>query len=114
MVNRDQRARVIDQPEPCFVRMQLVRHGVYVAARIFHRLGVLTAEINGSPADPFQVWHAGDFITAEEYRRMMQKPEPNPYRIVHISDAGLAKRIRDQNEADWWITRPLSEGRDRL
>lgn len=114
MVDRNQPARIVDDPQPCFVRLQLVTHGVYLAARIFHRLGILCAEINGAPADPFQVWHGGDLITEEQYLRMMRSPEPNPYRVVHISDAGLTERIREQNEMDALYRRPLSEGGDRL
>lgn len=107
MVDRDQRARIIDQPEPCFIRMQLVRNGVFVAARIFHRLGMLSGEINGKPADPMQIWHAGTFVTEDDYHRMMRHPEPDPYRVVHMSDAGLADAIRAQDEADYWATQPI-------
>ena len=107
MVDRQQPPRIVDQPEPCFVRLQLVRNGVFVAARIFNRLGTLAAEINGKPADPFQVWHGGDLITEEQYARMMETPEPDPYRRVHMSDAGLSERIRQQDEANWWHTRPI-------
>jgi hypothetical protein len=107
MVDRQQKPRMIDQPEPCFVRLQLVRNGVFVAARIFHRFGVLSAEINGKPADPFQVWHGGDLITEEQYTLMMETPEANPYRRVFMSDAGLSERIKEQDEVDYWLTQPL-------
>lgn len=102
MVDRNQAPRVIDQPEPCFIRMQLVRHGVFVAARIFWRLGMLTAEINGQPADPLQVWRAGEFIDQDDYDLMMQRPAADPYRVVHISTAGLADAIRKSEEGDFW------------
>jgi hypothetical protein len=107
MVDRNQPARIVDDPQPCFVRMQLVRNGVQVPARIFHRLGILMAEIAGMPADPLQVWHAGTLIDEAEYDRMTQKPEPNPYRVVHLSTAGLADAIREQEEADYWATQPI-------
>lgn len=106
-VSRDQPARIVDDPQPCFIRMQLVRNGVFVAARIFHRLGMLVGEINGKSADPLQIWHSGSFITQDEYELMMQHPEPGPYRVVHISTAGLADAIRQQNEADYWATQPI-------
>lgn len=108
MVDRNQEARAIDDPRPCFVRMRLVKDGVPVAARIFHRLGMLCAEINGKPADVWQVWHAGDLITEERYALMMETPEPNPYRAVHVSSAGLMDRVREQEEADWWNRRPIT------
>lgn len=100
MVDRNQQPRIVDDPAPCFVRMQLVRGGVFVAARIFHRMGMLAAEINGQTADPFQVWHAGDQITQADYELMMQRPEPNPYRQVHMSSAGMAVAINEQAEQD--------------
>jgi hypothetical protein len=107
MVDRSQPSRLIDSPKPCFVRMQVVQHGPFVGARIFNRLGMLTAEINGKPADPFQVWHAGDLITEEQYQILMEEPEPNPYRRVHVTDAGLADRIREANENDYWFMREI-------
>ncbi len=109
MVDRSQPSRLIDEPEPCFVRMRVVQHGPFVGARIFLRLGMLAAEINGKPADPFQVWHAGDLITEEQYQILMEQPEPNPYRRVYVTDAGLADRIREQNEADYWACRPIKD-----
>jgi hypothetical protein len=102
MVDRKQRPRVVDDPQPCFIRMQLVRHGVFVAARIFHRLGMLVGEINGKSADPLQIWHSGSFITEACFNDMMRNPEPDPYRVVHISDAGMADRIREADENDFW------------
>ena len=107
MVDRSQAPRRIDDPQPCFVRMQLVRQGVYVAAKIERRLGILFAEVNGMPADVDLVWTSGDFIDEAEYDEMMRNPEPNPYRQVFISAAGLADAIREQDEADWWNTRPI-------
>jgi hypothetical protein len=87
--------------------MRLVSDGVWLAARIFWRLGSLAAEINGQEADPFQVWHAGNFISEEQYWRMMEHPEPNPFRQVKISTAGLDARIREQDERDWWATQTI-------
>lgn len=107
MVDRSQPSRRVDEPECCFIRMQLVRGGVFVAARIFRRLGMLVGEINGAPADPDQIWHSGDFIDEACYDLMMQNPEPDPYRRVFMSDAGLAERVREQDEADYWLTQPI-------
>lgn len=107
MVDRTQKPRLVDCPEPCFVRMKLVRGGPSVGARIFHRLGMLAAEINGSPADPDQVWHAGDQIDESIYDLLMSDPPADPYRPLYVSDAGLAERIREAEEADFWWTRPI-------
>ena len=38
MVNRNQKPRAIDAPEPCFIKMRLTIHGGYVPARIFKTL----------------------------------------------------------------------------
>lgn len=107
MVSHNQPARVVDDPQPCFVRMQLVRNGVFVAARIFHRLGMLVGEINGAAADPIDIWHAGTLIDEAEYEIMMKNPEPNPYRQVHVSTAGLAEAIREQAEQDAFYRREI-------
>jgi hypothetical protein len=107
MADRNQPARRIDAPEPCFLRLRLVRHGVWVPARIVSRMGILFAEISGATADVHDVWCSGDFITHDEYEAMMRNPEPDPYRVVHISTAGLAERVKQQDEADWWNTRPI-------
>jgi hypothetical protein len=107
-IDRTQTPRLVDDPRPCFVRLRLVSDGVWLAARIFERLGVLAAEINGREADPFQVWHAGNFISEEQYWFMLRDgPEPNPFRRVRISTAGLDERVREQALEDWFETRPL-------
>src|ERR1700694_493203 len=100
MVDRSQTPRAVDCPEPCFVRLRIVQNGPFLAARIFHRLCMLCGEINCKPADIYQVWHGGDQITEEQYLRMMKEPEVNPYRQIHLSDAGLAERVREQAEQD--------------
>lgn len=107
MVDRTQPARIIDEPQPCFVRLRVVTGGPWVAARIFNRLGMLCAEINGRHADPMQVWHGGDQITEEQYSRMMSGPRINEYIPVHVSDAGLADAVREADEADYWFTQPI-------
>jgi hypothetical protein len=107
-IDRTQTPRRIDEPEPCFVRLRLVSDGVWLAARIFERLGTLAAEINGREADPHQVWHAGNLISEEQYWFMLRDgPEPNPFRRVKLSTAGLDERIREQNEQDWWDQQPI-------
>jgi hypothetical protein len=112
-IDRDQEARLVDDPRPCFVRMRLVPNGVWLAARIFHRMGALVGEINGSEADIYQIWHSGNIIPEEQYWRMMEHPEPNPRRIIHISTAGLTERARDQALEDWFETRPLGPALSR-
>ena len=109
MMDREQRSRRIDEPEPCWVRMKLVRGGPWCGARIFTRLGMLAAEIDGKPADPHQVWHAGEFISEEQYALLIEdERRPNPWHPVNMSDAGLAERVREQEENDWWMTRPIA------
>jgi hypothetical protein len=73
-MNRSQPPRVIDQPSPCFTRMRLGgRRGPYVAARVYRRLGLLTAEINGCPAEVEEVWHSGELIDEETYWRLLEE-----------------------------------------
>ena len=85
MNRRQEPPRRIDQPEPGFFRIRLVRHGPFVPARIAHRLGFWTAEINGAPAgeahvDPafadavYRIWTTGTRITEAEYRNMLGQP----------------------------------------
>lgn len=107
-MDRDQKSRVVDQPEPCFIRLRLVRGGPWVGARIFMRLGMLAAEINGVPSDPDRVWHGGELISEDRYDLLMSDPPADPYRRpTHVREAGLAERIREQEEMDWWMTRPI-------
>ena len=35
---------------------------------------MLAAEIDTKPADPHQVWHAGEFINEREYMALMASP----------------------------------------
>jgi hypothetical protein len=106
-VDREQRSRRIDEPEECYIRLQLVRGGPFVGCRIFRRLGMLVGEINGQPADIFQIWCGGEFISEDRYNLLMSDPPADPYRPTHVSDAGLAERIREAEEADFWWTRPI-------
>ncbi len=101
-MDRDQKPRIVDQPEPCFIRLKLVRGGPWCGARIFMRLGMLAAEINGVTADPDQVWHGGEFIDEHRYNLLMSDPPADPYRPVHVSDAGLAERVREAQDMDYW------------
>lgn len=56
------------------------RKGPWLAARIYRCLGMLSAEINGIPADPMQVWHGGSFITEAEYHALLKATnEPRPF-----------------------------------
>lgn len=74
--------REVDNPQPCFLKVRLVRRGPFVAARIRHEDGVWWAEINGSPADfthedpakagkVLELWAGGIFIEEEEYRYLL-------------------------------------------
>lgn len=107
MADRTQPPRIVDQPSPGFFRIRVIRGGPWVGARIFTRFGMLTAEINGNPADPFQVWHGGEFIDEARYNMMMDGARIDAYRPVHVSDAGLADAIREANELDYWLTQPI-------
>jgi hypothetical protein len=71
MVDRWRPARAIDEPRPCFVRLRRDRHGGYVPARIWQRMGMLAAEIDGEPVDVERVWTAGDIITESEYMQLI-------------------------------------------
>jgi hypothetical protein len=72
LVNRNQPSRRVDVPEPCFVRLRTERHGGYLPARIFTRLGVLTAEIDGHEVDVEAVWTAGEIITGEQWMKLVR------------------------------------------
>jgi hypothetical protein len=67
---RTQAPRRIDQPEACFVRLRGPDKRWY-GARIYRRFGLLTAEIDGKPAEIDQVWTAGLVITEAEYHELM-------------------------------------------
>ena len=107
-MNRKQPPRRIDAPEPCFVRMKLIRHGRNVGARIYLRLGMLAAEINGKEADPHQVWHAGELIDEAAYLQLMESPLFDPFVPVFLSDAGVAERVKEAAEQDYWMTQPIT------
>jgi len=80
VVDRQQAPRLVDQPEPCFVRLRTERKGRWYAARIWRSLGMLMAEIDGRPAWPDQVWHGGDRITEAEYNTLLRaSSEPRPF-----------------------------------
>lgn len=105
---RDQPSRRIDQPEPGFFRMRLVKNGPYVAARIERKLGHLVATVNGKPADVDTVWTSGDFIDETMWNILAAEPPADPYRPLPISTRGMMDRMREQDELDWWHTRPIA------
>jgi hypothetical protein len=65
-MNRRQSPRAIEAPEECHVRLRIDRGG-YLPARIFRRLGLLTAEIDGAQASVESVWTSGETITKAQY-----------------------------------------------
>ena len=80
MVDRRQPARLIDTPSPCFIRLRTVSKGPWYAARIYRCLGLLCGEINGSSADPMQIWHGGDQISEAEYHALLLAANtPKPF-----------------------------------
>jgi len=105
---RDQPSRRIDQPEPGLFRMRLVKNGPFVAARIERKLGHLVATVNGVPADVDTVWTSGDFIDETMWNILAAEPPADPYRPLPISMRGIADRMREQDERDWWHTRPIA------
>lgn len=105
---RDQPSRRIDAPEPGFFRMRLVKNGPYVAARIERKLGHLVATVNGAPADVDTVWTSGDFIDETMHNILAAEPPPDPYRPLPISKRGIADRMREQDDLDWWHIRPIA------
>ena len=78
MVDRHQTPRDVSAPEPCWLRIRLERHGPYLPARIFNRLGLLTAEIEGVEAPVESVWTAGDLITEAEYNNLIRDRNRQP------------------------------------
>lgn len=70
-MDRTQPPRIVDQPEPCFVRLRKPGDRAWYAARIYRCLGMLAGEINGTPADIYQIWHGGDQITKAEYDALL-------------------------------------------
>lgn len=79
MKNASEPPRVVDQPEPGFFLMRLVRRGPKVAARIVHdEHGIWRAHIDGVPQEPggadphrargvLRIWHSGTRCTEQEY-----------------------------------------------
>lgn len=86
MTDRTQPPRIVDQPQPCFVRLRLVRGGPWVAARILRRLGMLTGEANGAPCDVYQIWHGGEVITEAAYNDMMTRPADDPRATINLRE----------------------------
>ena len=80
MVDRWRPARAIDEPRPCFVRLRRDRHGGYVPARIWQRMGMLAAEIDGEACDVERVWCSGDLISEAEWRQLVaDRLRPRPF-----------------------------------
>lgn len=52
LMRNDERPRVVDQPEPGFFELRLVRGGPLVGARIIHEQGWWTAWIDGKLCGP--------------------------------------------------------------
>lgn len=114
---RDEAPRRIDQPEPGYFRMRLVGKGPYVAARISRVFGFWSAEINGQSSGPidfdptrgsvFDVWTSGERIDENHYNMLLANPPAEPHRPIPISMRGMAEAMREQDEQDWWATRPI-------
>ncbi len=81
--------RRIDQPEPGFFKLRLVRKGPWVAGRISHAMGFWSASIDGVPCgqrhpDPFaadgvsRIWESAARIEQAEYDALLGTPSATP------------------------------------
>lgn len=103
---RHEPSRRIDQPEPGFFKLRLVRRGPWVAAKIVFDGKLWGAEIGGRPAGPphadhdvagnvMRIWTAGTRITADEYVYLIdvarhaaanpEHPSADPRRPIDIN-----------------------------
>lgn len=78
MTDKTQPSRRIDKPMPGFFRCRIVKGGPYVGARIFWRLGILAAEVNGDPADVDRVWTSGERIHPADWEKLDRNRHPDP------------------------------------
>lgn len=102
---RNQPTRRVDQPEPGYFCIRLVKGGPWVAAEIRHIDGAWLALIDGVPKTPhpdpaqaedvFRIWHYGERIPNYEHAFMVQwaahvrvfqpdAPEANPTRPINV------------------------------
>lgn len=80
MVDRTQQPRLVDVPEPCWIRLRKPGDRRWHAARIFRVMGMLVGEISGAPASVDQIWHSGSRITEIEYDALLKATnEPKPF-----------------------------------
>lgn len=80
MADRNQPTRLVDQPEPCFVRIKRPGDRAWYAGRIYRTLGMLAGEINGQATDPLLIWHGGNRITKDEYETLLLAANtPSPF-----------------------------------
>jgi hypothetical protein len=87
--------RRIDQPEPGFFKLRLVRKGPWVGARISQGMGLWSATINGQSCgaphpDPFgaegvsRIWETGTAITAAAYDALLASPPATPTLAINL------------------------------
>ncbi len=93
------RSRMVDNPQPGYFLIRVVKGGPWVPARIVHDFGHWWAEINGREVgkkteDPLtadqvlRIWHFGREIDQNEYRRLLRIPaaeRPDPTKPVDLS-----------------------------
>ena len=106
MNRRDEAPRIVDQPEPGYFRMRLVKGGVFVAARIVLDGHLWSAEINGEPQgepDPdhfaveavHRIWTSGTRIDQSEHDYLLSvarwaeqnapaSPPANPRKPINL------------------------------
>lgn len=98
--------RVVDEPQPGFFRMRLVKRGPYVPAKIENVDGKWSATINGKPQLPthedpmlasgvLDIWHSAKIIDEAEYKYLIglkewaervkpDHPAANPYKPIDL------------------------------
>lgn len=76
MANRDQPARIVDQPQPGYFRLKLCKGGWSVPAQIIFADGMWQAVIDGVAGEPDpdpitagvdRIWNYGDFSNSQSY-----------------------------------------------
>ena len=114
----EQPSRRVDQPEPCFVRLRLVNRGPYVAARISQPFGLWQVTVNGSSSTPIQHARsrpacsmsgrpASSYLRRNITRCCVTRRAIRINRFTRQRAAWLRPMAAEQEERDYWATRPI-------
>lgn len=79
VMDRSQPSRRIDEPQPGFFRMRIIKGGPYVGAIIKYRLGMLVAEVNGAASDLDHVWTSGERISPADWEFLDRNRPLDPH-----------------------------------